>query len=146
MRSLHILRPYPSDIRTRVYKVLRTAGYDVDHARVEKTGTPDAQILQTLQMLPPPDGLLIPFNAQHDVEGQVTDGLALLQLIRHKLPPYLEVPALMPVSQVGQAAFQLKLAMLPDQLKMHLFPIPERELEQSGLLSQRLTRTLDTTW
>ncbi|MEW5850783.1 MAG: hypothetical protein AB2A00_18495 [Myxococcota bacterium] len=142
MKTLFVLRPYYASIRTRVMETLRMLDFDVDHALVERRGTPDMAIIETLRQRAAPDGLLVPFHQQADERGMVTDGLALMSLIHRELPAYADTDVFMPVSQVAQAAFQLRLASQHGLPAHRLHVLRERDLDNPEKVAARLRATL----
>ncbi len=111
-RTLKVLpvRPYARSIRERVFALLRAAGLEVDEVQMVPPGTPDAEALKRIEQRQP-DVLLIPFHAHRDAHGVVVNGLGLLSELGVR-PRFARTPVVMPVSGMGEAAFELMLSRL----------------------------------
>jgi hypothetical protein len=141
LKPLAIIRPYSQKIRARITAALRLVGYDIEGAFVLPRGTTDREVLSELSSRPAPRGLLIPFHAQEDAQGNHTDGLSLLLELRRSLPWFVGIPAVMPVSQVGHAGYLLRAKALNAQRLPAYLAVFEPELDDTPALAARLRAT-----
>ncbi len=100
-----VARPYPTQLRARMFDVLRGIGLDMDSATIVPSGTSDEEAIATI-VKTAPEVLLVPFNAHRDADGGMLDGLTLCgRLARHPDAP--AMPVIMPVSRMAAANLRL---------------------------------------
>jgi hypothetical protein len=99
------VRPYAPSIRARVFALLRSLGLEVDEGGSIPARTRDDEVMSRLRGLSP-SVLLVPFHAHRDDRGEPVNGLGILVRLR-EIEHLASVPVVMPVSGVGEAAFEL---------------------------------------
>jgi len=142
-KSIIVVRPYHSAIRDRVYLLMDLLGYDPIAAAVIPTGIPDDMVLAALERTTPPEALLIPFHAHRDTSGRNVDGLALAERI-WQIQGYRRCHVLMPVSQVAQAGFLLRVVKLDPLIASAILDVPERGLADVAELARTMRGRIPT--
>lgn len=151
-RGLKVLpvRPYARSIRERVFALLRAVKLEVDEVNTVPPGTTDLEAIQQIERLHP-DVLLVPFHAHRDHHGAAVNGLELLTKIGER-PRFARTPFVMPVSGMGEAAFDLLITRVDagEPLAAALertFLLREKDLDDRATrprLAQHLARWLDS--
>jgi hypothetical protein len=102
------IRPYAVHIRERVFSLLESLGFSVERERFIPSKLSNREVRRRLEQIEA-ELLLIPFNAHRDSDGQPVNGLEVLALVA-QVPALAEVPIVMPLSPMGEAAHELLLS------------------------------------
>ncbi len=82
-RSFAVVRPYPSQIRKRVFSFLQSMSFELGPGLELATGTPDDVAARWLEAVVV-DMLLLPFHVHRDANGSVVDGVGVaLRIPKH---------------------------------------------------------------
>ena len=132
------VRPYLSDIRTKMFSNLSQAGYPVDEQYVLDKSLSDQDLMNQLgdrhgHML------LIPYNATGSDTSLYTTGLDIVYAIHANLPMMRNNPIVMPVSNMTSTSLKVRLnkdraeGRLPSDLDSRILFVAECDMDRPQL-------------
>ena len=128
MRKALAVRPYPGQLRQKVFRLLASVEVAVE-APPELGGSAGNDDIVRVLAEQRPELLLIPFHVVRNGGGERTTGLELLARLRQEVPRFRAIPVIMPVSLYARLAFEGFWRSRPED---HVFPVFEGELEAEG--------------
>lgn len=125
-----VVRPYPRNIRERVFAFLDEMGFELGEGMVVEPGTPDAEAAAWVEARKL-DLLLLPLHSHDDRNGDPVDGLGVAALLGDDFAR-LGIPILMPVDEFSfHASFPRRFGALreaaPDIARL-VIPMPPAQI------------------